>query len=88
MWPKYTPVVHTGSHLFEPGQILCNKYATPYPDICFIVTSPYYRGSKCKYYFHVQHLSGKWQKSLTNTTELAFKNVTDYMLQYYPECFI
>ena len=88
MWPKYTPVVHTGSHLFEPGQILCNKYATPYPDICFIVTSPYYRGSKCKYYFHVQHLSCKWQKSLTNTTELAFKNVTDYMLQYYPECFI
>ena len=88
MWPKYTPVVHTGSHLFEPGQILCNKYATPYPDICFIVTSPYYRGSKCKYYFHVQHLSGKWKKSLTDTTELAFKNVTDYMLQYYPECFI
>lgn len=88
MWPKYTPDVHTGSHLFEPGQILCNKYATPYPDICFIVTSPYYRGSKCKYYFHVQHLSGKWQKSLTNVTELAFKNVTDYMLQHYPEYFI
>lgn len=88
MWPKYTPNVHTGSHLFEPGQILCNKYATPYPDICFIVTSPYYRGSKCKYYFHVQYLLGKQQKSLTDTTELAFKDVTDYMLQHYPEYFI
>ena len=88
LWPKYTPDVHIGDHLFEPGQILCNKYATPNPYNCFIVTSHYYHGSKCKFYFHVQHLSGKWQKSLTDTTELAFKNVTDYMYHHYPEYFI
>lgn len=22
LWPKYTPDVHIGDHLFEPGQIL------------------------------------------------------------------
>lgn len=89
MWPKYTPDVHIGDHLFEPGQILCNKHVTrPNPDNCFIITSHYYHGRKCRFYFHVQHLSGKWQKSLTDTTELDYKDVTDYIQTHYPEYFI
>lgn len=90
MWPKSTPGIHhIGNHLFEPGQIICNKHvARPNSDNCFIITSPYYCGSKCRFYFHIQHLSGKWRKSLTNITELDYKNVTNYMHHHYPEYFI
>ena len=88
MWPKHILTLHVANHKFEVGQIICNKYATPNPDNCFIVTSPYYCGRKCVFYFHVHHLSGKWQKSLTDVTELAFKDVTDYMQSHYPEYFI
>ena len=88
MWPKYTPDTHNSSHLFEPGQVLCHKHQIPNPNNCFIVTSPYYCGNKCRFYFHAQHLSGKWQKSLNDITELDYRDVTNYMQQHYPELFI
>ena len=61
---------------------------TPSPNDCFIVTSPYFYGNKCNFYFHVRQLLGKRHKSLTDITELEYKNVTNYMCHHYPELFI
>ena len=89
MQPEYTSDPYIDNHLFELGHVLCKKHITmPNPDDCFIVTSPYFCGSECNFYFHVRQLLGKRHKSLTDITELDYKNVTDYMYHHYPELFI
>ncbi len=80
---------YIGNRLFEPGQVLCKKHiTTPSPNGCVIVTSPYLCGSECNFYFHVRQLLGKRHKSLTDITELDYKNVTDYMCHHYPDLFV
>ena len=80
---------YIGNRLFEPGQVLCKKHiTTSSPNDCVIVTSTYFCDNECNFYFHVRQLLGKRYKSLTDITELDYKNVTDYMYHHYPDLFV
>ena len=84
----YEPTHYHKGEQFPVGTVLCNKYATPNPENCFLVKSPYYYGRKCTYYFYVTNLANTYRKSLTDITAPAHADVTTIMLEQYPEYFI
>jgi len=74
---------------FEINNIICRKGLKPSKYSCLKVISLNDHGNKYTYYYHVVSIVNiNCSRSISNTLELKYYDVTDYAKEHFPEYLI